>query len=45
MQDIIQVQSKMTASAGKKAFKNLKLENYRYDISLAYKTCLLSVRS
>ena len=24
----------MTVSAGKKTFKNLKLENYRYDVSL-----------
>ena len=27
-------QPKMTVSAGKKTFKNLKLENYRYGISL-----------
>ena len=29
-----QKQSKMTVSAGKKTFENLKLENYRFDISL-----------
>ena len=33
-QKTTQAQPKMTVSAGKKTFKNLKLENYRYDISL-----------
>ena len=34
----------MTVSAGKKTFKNLKLENYRYNISLKLALCVYDLK-
>ena len=35
-QKTTQKQPKMTVSAGKKTFENLRLENYRFDIAKTY---------
>ena len=39
-----QVQRKMTVSAGKKTFKNLRLDNYRYSISLKLADYMMILR-